>query len=89
MENMEDLKDRIGKFRISRELILDRPDIALEIMSKVIVTRCELMFHSDYFEYTAVSPIFDVVPVGFMAHEYSINYNPEIEEVNVHFVRET
>ncbi|OUS73006.1 hypothetical protein B1748_23655 [Paenibacillus sp. MY03] len=91
----ESLRKRIGTFEITREFVLDAPDAVLAVMSKVIVVRCEFMYHKNTLEYQAVSPHFDEVPDIEIPPRYSVKF--DIEEptdtstgsVTAHFVRES
>ena len=54
--------NHIGKFRLPSNF--DRQDEindTLAVMSNVIVTKCEHLWHSIEFEYIAFSPLFDSV----------------------------
>ena len=60
------IKNRLGKFRIRAESIYDEPETLLGIMGKCVIVRAEQMFERDCFEYIAISPDFDVIPMGCM-----------------------
>ena len=59
---MNEIEKRIGKLTISRELLVNNPDIAMLIMSKLIIIRCEFLYYMDAFEYIAMSPYFELNP---------------------------
>lgn len=65
------MKNRIGKFSVDRSLIETSPEVLMKLMSHCIVVRCELMY-DNVFEYVAISPEFDVVPVGQFAPHYHV-----------------
>jgi hypothetical protein len=67
---MSDLRNRIGKFYISRSLVLDYPELVQKVLSKVVVVRCESVFHSDSFEYIAFSNRFDICEEGYAPPVY-------------------
>ena len=64
-----DTHKRVGRFRISDEMIRFNPEIAQKVLSKVIVVRCEKHFWG-YYEYLALSNRFDIVEEGVIAPYY-------------------
>jgi len=73
------MRNRIGRFVMSRHLVEEEPEQAMKIMSRCVVVRCELMFASDCFEYLAMSPDFDEVLPGFLATEYVVRLSKDDE----------
>ena len=63
---------RIGRFSMSRQLMERDPEIARSVMGRVIVVRCEMMYHTDTLEYMALSPDFDEVPQNEIAPAYDV-----------------
>ena len=63
---------RIGKFQIMTHNIEDHPEMVQEIMSKVIVVRCEQRYDTDSIHYTAISDHFEDVELGKMIPEYQV-----------------
>ena len=61
------LKRRQGKFLISKIFLDNHPKEVQKIMSKVIVVKCEYLFHADAFEYHALSEDFEEVEIGYIA----------------------
>ena len=58
---------------MSRQLVERDPETARAVMGRVIVVRCEMMYHTDTLEYMALSPDFDDVPQGMIAPEYEVH----------------
>lgn len=54
-----DILCRPGRFEIKDRVIRDTPEIALKIMSQVIVVRCEFEFHPWTLKYVGYSMLFD------------------------------
>ena len=68
---------RFGIFRISKSLIWQNPGMVAEhLFSKMVITRCECRLGPQmvYFEYEAISDLFDPVPEG----EFILLYDVEI-----------
>lgn len=73
-----DIWDRQGKILISRELMKDSMLFVMEeIMSKIIVLRCEHLAMTDEFEYYAVSKEFDPVPPDEVPPNYMVEIDTE------------
>lgn len=68
---------RLGKFQIASHNIEDHPEMVRQIMSQVIVVRCEQMYDTDSFSYTAISEHFDEVELGQMTPEYQVMINSD------------
>ena len=63
---------RIGRFSIDRALIESHPEVVRELMSRVIVVRCELHYAEDRFEYVALSPHFAESRIGDLIQGYDV-----------------
>lgn len=61
---------RIGKFNIDRHIIDNSPHDAVASLEGCIVLRAECMAHTGMYEYFAIHPDFEEVPVGMMIPEY-------------------
>lgn len=68
-----DFHARKGRFSISLDLIAECPQVALAIMSKVIVTRAEMNFMDDVIHYEALSMAFSPVEPGAQAPTYRVD----------------
>ena len=69
------MNDRqIGKFSLSIPLVRDRPDLVAEVFSalKLVPVRCECMFGSNAFEYTAISERFPEIQQGMIIPKYCL-----------------
>ncbi|KKL89212.1 hypothetical protein LCGC14_1916960 [marine sediment metagenome] len=71
----KDLQRRLGKFSITRDVIINTPALARKALQGCIVVRAENLWDGEAIEYTAIHPRFDPVPVGSMAPEYIIQIN--------------
>lgn len=58
---MKGLKNRVGRFEISMELIEKAPQDVMAVMQNVIIVRAESMFIKDAITYDAYSPLFETV----------------------------
>ena len=72
---------RIGNFILSQRFIEERPETARVIMGHCIVVRCEMMYYSGNFHYTAISPHFDEVGHGAVPSDYAIRIGTEFADV--------
>lgn len=61
---------RIGKFRISRDLIEDSPQAVRELMGRCIVIQAMYSFAIDDVEYIALCDDFDEIDEGDFPLEY-------------------
>jgi hypothetical protein len=62
---MSDAKSRrLGRFFASGNLITDDIHALRAVMGTCVVIRCEHIFAVNMFEYTALSPLFDVLNEG-------------------------
>lgn len=61
---------RLGKFRISAEIINNEPGTVTFLMSQCIIVRAEMMWECSGIEYVAISRHFDEVPTGNIVPEY-------------------
>lgn len=64
------MKNRVGKFRISRRLYEAEPRLMQMVLATTVVLRCDFDYGSLWFEYTAASEAFDEVAevIGEIAH---------------------
>jgi len=77
-----DIWDRQGKILISRDVMKDSMLFVMEeIMSKIIVLRCEHLAMDDRFEYYAISKEFDPIPKGEIPPYYDVEIDTEEEEI--------
>lgn len=76
-----DLTKRLGKFRISAEVVSRDPYSALRVMARCIVTRVEYLCHIRAFDYVARSPDFDEIEDGKPIPEYLWEFNSEKKTV--------
>jgi hypothetical protein len=58
LNDRNNAKERIGRFRISDILIEKAPGEIMQLMSNMIITRAEHRFFSRQMEYEAFSPLF-------------------------------
>lgn len=68
---------RKGKFSISVDLIDAWPQVALAIMSEVIVTRAEMNFMDDAIHYEGLSMAFTPVELGSVVPIYRIQVDAD------------
>ena len=61
---------RIGRFRITREMIEKEYLNCVRVMEGIVVIRAEHMLETDTVEYIAISKYFEPVPVGQLAPLY-------------------
>jgi len=66
-------KNRVGRFRISNELLRTSPYKVKLIMSKVVVVRCDSLFYMNALEYVAYSPLFDIIEEGYVPQDYEFS----------------
>lgn len=79
------IKNRfIGRFKIARSMINDRPYDVLRCMQNMIILDARFCSVSDKFEYTAINPrLFSGVALGEMCPEYDIIYDSNKDEIIV------
>ena len=70
-----------GASSLSSDLLADYPGIMLRVFHDVVVTRCEHSFDRQAFDYTAVSPHFEVVADGAVAPHYDVTYDEVADTV--------
>lgn len=60
---MSDITRRIARFRVSSPLLREEPELLLEAFAalKILPVRVEYLFETNSYEYTAMSPAFDVL----------------------------
>lgn len=78
----EDLYYRRGKFRISLGFLRQSTDTVMALMSKFIVIRAEMLFGEDAIDYTALSPLFDMVEEGHTIPEYRLDIETENAQIS-------
>ena len=66
-------KRRLGRFRISKDLLFVDPAAVKKIFSNMIIIRCEYLIHIPAFEYYAYSDLFEPVEYGQECPMYEIN----------------
>jgi len=71
----DDLLRRRGRFELASELLADCPGVVMKAFAGVVVTRCEHNYDRQAFDYTAVSPYFDLVEDGEPAPHYDATYD--------------
>ncbi|KKK81949.1 hypothetical protein LCGC14_2808290 [marine sediment metagenome] len=69
----KDLQRRLGKFSMTRDVIIDSPALARKVLQGCIVVRAEHLWDGDIIEYIAIHPRFDPVPEGSIAPTYVIS----------------
>ena len=78
------VKDRrIGQIRLSRAVVLNRPEIAMKVMEKLLVVRAEALFIMDAIEYLGYSKEFEINPPSCQCLNYDCHYNEKTDEVMV------
>ena len=65
-------KRRLGRFRISKDLLFVDPAAIKKVFSNLIIIRCEYLIHIPAFEYYAYSDLFEPVEYGKECPEYEI-----------------
>lgn len=70
-----------GKFDITEDVLLENPGVMSTVLATVIVVRCEFMYATKTFEYTAISPDFEEVPEGEEPPYYDVSYDEDTEAV--------
>ena len=70
---MSNIKRKLGRFSITRDMIDTSPDMVAGAMSGMLVVRAELQYHSDAIAYIAMSDFFDFVPLHGQVPEYEAN----------------
>lgn len=70
---MSDLINRVGKFKIHRDLIRgDNNEDLLKLFAKTIIMRAEYKYTKDVIEYTALSPLFRIKDAAETIPEYNV-----------------
>lgn len=57
-------------------------EVLRKVMATVIVTRCELLYHADAYEYVALSHAFTPVPVNIEPPMYDVSYDEDTGKVS-------
>lgn len=81
-------KARIGRFIIHRKILWDFPNIARQIMSKMIILDARYEPSYDGVMYTAISEIFDENPIGCKPKHYEIIFNVNTGNITTDFFLE-
>lgn len=71
----KDCRNRVGRFRVSREMVDKHPGAVASALARTLVVRAECHYSFDGFdgfEYIALSPDFDFVGVGAIAPDYDL-----------------
>jgi len=78
-------ENRIGRFYISENLIKTE-NVHYDIFSKVIIIKCEYIFHNKIFEYMGYSKLFDQIEPGHKVPKYifSVKYNGQVIAERLH-----
>ncbi len=66
------MRRRLGKFRISHTYIQDFPQSVMELLKDVLIVRAESNYANEEIEYTAMSELFDTVPLGYVPNQYNV-----------------
>ena len=74
---------RIGNFVIDSYLVEHDPEVVLEIMSQCIIVRCEYKYSEGKFYYTAISNLFEEIPISNIPTDYDISFNKETQTITV------
>lgn len=68
----EELRTRRGQFSIPHRMVERYPSNVADLLSGMIITRCESDWCGQKFDYVAMWPYFDVVPDGHEPGQYGI-----------------
>lgn len=63
---------RVGRFYIDQDVVLKNPEFVQKVMSKVIVVRCESIWHINSFEYIAISNRFEEIDEAVIPPFYEV-----------------
>lgn len=63
-------ENRYGKFKIDDELFAEAAELVMTVMSKCIIHRAEHRYDTRSVEYSAWSPLFEVVGPGLEPLQY-------------------
>ncbi|MCK5132379.1 MAG: hypothetical protein KAR40_09550 [Candidatus Sabulitectum sp.] len=71
---MEDIRNarRLGIFEVSQALIVRHPDLVRDMLKNILITRAELLFHSDAVEYIGYSGHFPAQERGLPPKRYLV-----------------
>jgi hypothetical protein len=70
--NWTDLRNRVGKFEIKKELIESEPELIRKFLSNVLIFRAEFVDFGYIIEYMGFSKIFSELPEGGVVPRYGI-----------------
>ena len=65
------MRERMGVFHISLELLEQNPEAVMKIMGRCVVIRAENLYYRNCIEYYAMSPDFEELGEGECAPEYT------------------
>lgn len=71
------LTKRLGRFRISRALLMRTPEAIQPLFAKIIVVEAVMRWESDSVEYVAMSELFELLDAGVMAPAYAITFRTD------------
>ena len=74
---------RIGNFVIDQYVVEKDPEAVLEIMGQCIIVRCEYKYGIGKFYYTAISNLFEDIPISNIPPDYDISFNKETQTITV------
>lgn len=81
------LDRRLGKFYVSRPLVDEAPEMVMHVMARCVIVECSVHYIGNRFEYWAISPDFEEVPLGQIIPEYSVLIEEIDEQFKVSFKR--
>lgn len=61
---------RLGRFRVSQELVKSHPDGVMKALAECLIVRCEMRYSTMTFDYEAISPHFAECPDWCEPPEY-------------------
>lgn len=73
--------ERMGHFKISCVAVHSNPEAVRAVMARCIIVRCEQMYMTGTFDYTALSPDFDQMQPGEVVPEYVVDLGVSPETV--------
>ena len=76
---------KLGQFVIDENFFDDSDGAIQQIMTRVIVIRCEHLYAVPCFEYTAICEDFDEVPRGQMIPSYSVIVHHSDAKLSIEF----
>jgi hypothetical protein len=81
---------RLGKFQIDKKTVLNYPHLVTDLLSHVLVTKCDFLFHEDAFLYYGYSTLFETIeqysdPPKYGIYFECISYEDKITPVELFF----